>query len=48
MGIKIDLFFVRDSELTWFLCRVEHDVVLVFGLKLTWFMWGIKIDLLSV
>ena len=27
MGIKIDLVFVRGSELTWFLCGVENGLV---------------------
>ena len=35
MGIKIDLFFVRGSELTCFLGGVENDLVLVYGSKLT-------------
>ena len=48
MGIEIDLFLLRGSDLTWFLCvAVENDLVLVFGSKLTWFMWGIELDLIS-
>ena len=44
----MELFFVRGSELTWFLYGVENDLFLVFGSKLTWFMWGIEIHLISV
>ena len=40
MGIEIDLFFVRGSELTWFCVGVENDLVLMFLSKLTWFFYS--------
>ena len=56
MGIEIDLFLERGSELTWFCVAIENELVLVFGSKLvyvggrTWldFSVGIEIDLVLV
>ena len=47
MGIETDSFFVRGSDLTWFLRGGRNDLVLVFVSKLTWFTWGIDLDLIS-
>ena len=49
MGIEIDLFFVRGSELPWFLCGgrklLGFSVWIEFDLV---YVGGIEIDLISV
>ena len=58
MGIEIDLFFVRGSELPWFLCGgrkllgfsvwIEFDLVYVGDRTGLDFRLGIEIDMVLV
>ena len=48
MGIEFDLFFVRGSKLTWFLCAGRKLIVISVGSIDLVFVWVVEIDLVFV